>query len=64
MGTEFEDTGKNVVKKPQVFLKSVTFNDDVQLMLKQNSIIVFTGPNNSGKSQVLKDIESCLEDIA
>ena len=38
MGTEFEDTGKNVVKKPQVFLKSVTFNDDVQLMLKQNSI--------------------------
>lgn len=61
MGTEFEDTGKNVVKKPQVFLKSVTFNDDVQLMLKQNSIIVFTGPNNSGKSQVLKDIESCLD---
>ena len=61
MSTEFEDTGKNVVKKPQVFLKSVTFNDDVQLMLKQNSIIVFTGPNNSGKSQVLKDIESCLD---
>lgn len=57
MSTEFEYTGENIVKKPQVFLKSVTFNDDVQLMLKQNSIIVFTGPNNSGKSQVLKDIE-------
>ena len=41
MGTEFEDTGKIVLKKPQVFLKSVTFNDDVQLMLKQICIIVF-----------------------
>lgn len=30
-------------------------------MLKQNSIIVFTGPNNSDKSQVLKDIEACLD---
>ena len=43
MSTDFEDTDKNIVKKPQVFLKSVTFNDNVQLMLKQNSIIVFTG---------------------
>ena len=56
MSIDFEDTDKNIVKKPQVFLKSVTFNDNVQLMLKRNSIIVFTGPNNSGKSQVLKDI--------
>lgn len=61
MSIDFEDTDKNIVKKPQIFLKSVTFNDNVQLMLKQNSIIVFTGPNNSGKSQVLKDIESCLD---
>ena len=45
------------IEKPQVFLKCITFNDNTQLQLNKNSIIVFTGPNNSGKSQVLKDIE-------
>jgi len=35
----------------------MTFNDDTKLSLSHNSIIVFTGANNSGKSQVLKDIE-------
>jgi len=61
MSIESNDAGQSIVRKPQVFLKSITFNDNVQLMLKQNSIIVFTGPNNSGKSQVLKDVESCLD---
>ena len=32
MSIDFEDTDKNIVKKPQVFLKSVTFNDNVQLI--------------------------------
>lgn len=49
------------MEKPQVFLKSITFNDDTQLSIKHNSIIVFTGANNSGKSQVLKDVEYCLD---
>lgn len=31
-----------------------------KVLLKHNSIIVFTGANNSGKSQVLKDIENSL----
>lgn len=61
MSTEFVDTNENIVQKPQVFLKSITFNDDTQLMLNHNSIIIFTGANNSGKSQVLKDIEHCLD---
>lgn len=62
MSTEHEDTKEIVVQKPQVFLKSITFNDCTQLPLKHNSIIVFTGANNSGKSQVLKDVEFYLDE--
>lgn len=45
-------------QKPQVFFKSITFNDDTSIELSHNSIVVFTGANNSGKSQVLKDAEN------
>ena len=48
-------------EKPKVYLKRITFNDDTDLQLKRNSIIVFTGANNCGKSQVLKDIELCFD---
>lgn len=48
-------------KKPQVFVKKIVFNDGSEIKLRQNSIIVFTGPNNCGKSQILKDIEFCLD---
>lgn len=47
-------------QKPQVFMKRITFNDGVELQLACNSIVVFTGANNSGKSQILRDIENCL----
>ena len=46
--------------KPQVFLNSISFNDGTKISLKPNSIVVFTGANNCGKSQVLKDIELWL----
>lgn len=59
MSAEFEET---MVQKPQVFLKSITFNDGTSLSLKHNSIIVFTGANNSGKSQVLRDVEIYLDE--
>lgn len=48
-------------RKPQVFLKNITFNDDTKLSLNHNSVIVFTGANNSGKSQALRDIETDLD---
>lgn len=50
-----------VSQKPQVFLKKITFNDNTGLSLERGSIVVFTGANNCGKSQVLKDIEYCLD---
>lgn len=55
---DIETTG---TKKPQVFLKNITFNDGTKLSLNHNSVIVFTGANNSGKSQALKDIETDLD---
>lgn len=60
MDMELEDTKEDIMQKPQVFFKNIIFNDDTPLSLKHNSIIVFTGANNSGKSQVLKDIENSL----
>lgn len=62
MSLEFKGAKETTVQKPQVFLKNITFNDDTLLPLEHNSIIVFTGANNSGKSQVLKDVEVCLDE--
>ena len=44
-------------QKPEIHINSITFNDGTTLSLESNSIVVFTGANNCGKSQVLKDIE-------
>ena len=60
MSTECTDI-KATPSNPQVFLKNVTFNDGTQLPLNRSSIIIFTGANNSGKSQMLKDAEKCLD---
>ncbi len=48
-------------QKPRVFVSSIKFNDGTELSLDQNSIVVFTGANNSGKSQVLRDIENQIK---
>lgn len=60
MSTDEKD--KEVMKeKPQIYFKKIKFNDNTELLLEKNSIVVFTGANNSGKSRVLKDIESSLD---
>ena len=45
------------IEKPRLIIKKLTFNDGTTVKLGNNSILVFTGANNCGKSQVLKDIE-------
>ena len=60
MGTECIKIGMPALQKPQVYLKNIVFNDGTTLELNHSSIVVFTGANNSGKSQVLKDIENGL----
>ena len=61
MSTNLEDIGVTAIQNPHVFLKNIIFNDDTQLPLNYNSVIVFTGANNSGKSQVLRDDETGLD---
>lgn len=61
MGIKQIDSEVTCVQKPQVFLKNITFNDETQIILNHSSIVVFTGANNSGKSQVLRDVEKNLD---
>lgn len=61
MENEIRNMGETKIEKAKIFLKKISFNDGTQIELKENSIIVFTGANNSGKTQVLKDIEHYLD---
>jgi len=51
MNTEAEISGIGFFKKPRVFVKSITFNDNTVHELTHNNIVVFTGANNSGKTR-------------
>ncbi len=42
--------------KPGGYISKLQFNNGESLDILQNDIVVFVGPNNSGKSQSLKDI--------
>jgi predicted ATP-dependent endonuclease of OLD family len=56
------DTESKIIKqKPEVFVKSITFNDDTMIEFYRSDIVVFTGANNAGKSQVLRDILQRLQ---
>jgi ATPase subunit of ABC transporter with duplicated ATPase domains len=46
--------------KPSVFIDQLTFSDGQKINLKQNDIVVFVGPNNSGKSLALREINASL----
>lgn len=62
MDTEVDRLALKAPQKPQIFVNSITFNDDTVHKLTHSSIVVFTGANNSGKSQVLRDIELRIKD--
>lgn len=47
--------------KPEVFIKNITFNDGNTFNFNEFDIVVFTGANNVGKSQVLRDIEQHIQ---
>lgn len=50
----------NHKNKPLVYFTKIKFNDGTEIDIDKKSIIVFTGANNSGKSQALKDLENLL----
>lgn len=62
MMNTYENSAEIVKEKPQIYFTKLKFNDDTELSLEKNSIVVFTGANNNGKSQVLRDIEICVDD--
>ena len=47
-------------KEPQIFVEKLCFNDGKELPLGHSDIVIFTGANNAGKSQVLKDIDALM----
>lgn len=47
-------------ERAKLTLKLLTFSDDTQIHLNPDDIVVLVGPNNSGKSVSLKEIEDHL----
>lgn len=47
--------------RPEVYIKSIAFNDSSVFDFDKKDIIVFTGANNAGKSQVLREIMQNFE---
>ena len=48
---------------PEIYIKNLTFSDGTVLPLSHSDIVVFTGPNNVGKSQAIKDILDIYKDV-
>ena len=42
---------------PSVTFESITFSDDTTIHLQPDDVVVFVGPNNSGKSVALRELE-------
>jgi len=55
------DIKNKMMDRPQVFIKSINFNDENFYEFQHSDIVVFTGANNAGKSQVLRDLKSYFE---
>ena len=43
---------------PRLLFNSITFSDRTELELEEDDIVVFVGPNNSGKSAALRELEA------
>jgi hypothetical protein len=48
--------GQAVGPRPRGWLSSVQFSDGSELNLARHEVLIFVGPNNSGKSVALRDI--------
>lgn len=50
------------VLRPNLYIEKLVFNNGTTLQVGKGDIVVFVGPNNVGKSQVLKDIHKLTGD--
>lgn len=62
MASANSNNGTAIDEYPKVFVKNIVFNDGTVLSLNRCSMVVFTGANNSGKSQVLRDVEKHFDE--
>lgn len=46
--------------EPRIFVNELNFNDGYKMTIGHSDIIIFTGANNAGKSQVLKDVDDLM----
>ncbi len=44
--------------RPELWFNTITFSDENTLILEKDSIVVFVGPNNAGKSAALRELET------
>lgn len=47
--------------QPRIWIKELEFNDGTKIPLDERDIIVFLGPNNSGKSTCLNEINNLIK---
>lgn len=47
--------------EPQIFIEKIVYNDGTEMKVGHSDIVIFTGANNAGKSQMLKDIDMMME---
>lgn len=52
------ETSRALGSKPSAFIDSLTFSDGTTLSFAKGDIVVFVGPNNSGKSAALRNIRA------
>lgn len=46
----------NDAQRPNLYIQRLVFNNDESVEIQKGDIVVFVGPNNVGKSRLLKDI--------
>ncbi len=54
---------KDKKMNPQIFVEKLKTNDGIELKFGPSDIVIFTGANNAGKSQILKDIDIMMEAV-
>ena len=57
----FTPKNETTPSRPKAWLKTIAFNSGLQLTLAKHEIVVIVGPNNVGKSLVLRELQRFLQ---
>jgi ATPase subunit of ABC transporter with duplicated ATPase domains len=61
-GSESKADAQSEEVAPAITFDALTFSDGTELKLDDADIIVFVGPNNSGKSEALRELYDRMEE--